>query len=99
MTRTPNRQLAALLAEARWGNDQLARAVNRIGRSAGLELTYDHSAVSHWLKGVRPKPAVRPVVAEAFARRLGRPVTSQEAGFGPAPAAARRGRSGRPGAQ
>ncbi|WP_035841376.1 hypothetical protein [Kitasatospora azatica] len=86
MTRTPNRQLSALLAEAHWGNDQLARAVNRIGRDAGLELTYDHSSVSHWLRGVRPRAAVRPVIAEAFARRLGRPVTSQQAGFGPAPA-------------
>ncbi|MFF7634809.1 hypothetical protein ACFZB9_16865 [Kitasatospora sp. NPDC008050] len=92
MTRTPNRQLVALLSEARWGNDQLARAVNRTGRDAGLELTYDHSAVSHWLKGVRPKPAVRPVVAEAFSRRLGRPVTVQEAGLGSTPA------DGKPGA-
>ncbi|TQF02457.1 hypothetical protein E6W39_09460 [Kitasatospora acidiphila] len=89
MTRTPNRQLAALLAEARWGNDQLARAVNRTGRDTGLELTYDHSAVSHWLKGVKPRLVVRPVIAEAFARRLGRPVTSQEAGFGKAPTGAR----------
>ncbi|MFE0458379.1 hypothetical protein ACFW1A_03840 [Kitasatospora sp. NPDC058965] len=86
MARTPNRELAALLTQARWGNDQLARAVNRIGRETGLELTYDHSAVSHWLKGVRPRAAVRPVIAEAFARRLGRPVTSQQAGFGTAPA-------------
>ncbi|PYC78580.1 hypothetical protein C7C46_15875 [Streptomyces tateyamensis] len=86
MARTPNRELADLLAEARWGNDQLARAVNRIGRETGLELTYDHSAVSHWLKGVRPRAAVRPVIAEAFARRLARPVTSQQAGFGAAPA-------------
>ncbi|MFE9425077.1 hypothetical protein ACFYNO_19110 [Kitasatospora sp. NPDC006697] len=93
MTRTPNRQLAALMSEARWGNDQLARAVNRTGRDAGLELTYDHSSISHWLRGVRPRPAVRPVIAEAFARRLGRPVTSQEAGFGRTAAGVRSSRT------
>jgi len=81
-TRTPNCGLAALMAEAHWGNGQLARAVNRAGVESGLALSYDESAVSHWLGGTVPRRQVRPVVLEALSRRLGRPVTSQEAGFG-----------------
>ncbi|MET9398739.1 hypothetical protein [Kitasatospora sp. NPDC002965] len=80
--RTPNTGLAALLLQARWGNDQLARAVNRVGGEQGLGLTYDKSSVSHWLSGARPRAEVREVVREAFARRLGRPVTPEETGFG-----------------
>ena len=87
-TRTPNCGLAALMAEAHWGNGQLARAVNRAGVESGLALSYDESAVSHWLGGTVPRRQVRPVVLEALSRRLGRPVTSQEAGFGGAGAAA-----------
>ncbi|MFJ9694742.1 hypothetical protein [Kitasatospora sp. NPDC101183] len=79
--RTPNSELASLMHQARWGNDQVARAVNRVGAEAGLRLTYDKSAVSHWLSGTRPRTEVREVVREAFARRLGRPVTPGETGF------------------
>ncbi|MFF2661547.1 hypothetical protein ACFVUH_29805 [Kitasatospora sp. NPDC058032] len=80
--RTPNTALAALLLQARWSNDQLARAVNRTGVEAGLALTYDKSSVSHWLSGVRPRAEVHELVREAFARRLDRPVTPEETGFG-----------------
>ncbi|MFB6893490.1 hypothetical protein ACFCX4_29705 [Kitasatospora sp. NPDC056327] len=80
--RTPNTALAALLLQARWSNDQLARAVNRTGAETGLALTYDKSSVSHWLSGVRPRAEVHELVREAFARRLGRPVTPEETGFG-----------------
>ena len=80
-TRTPNTALAGLMAEARWGNGQLARAVNRTGAESGMALTYDDSAVSHWLSGTMPMPQVRPVIIEAISRHLGRPVTSSEIGF------------------
>lgn len=70
------------MAEAGWGNGQLVRAVNRAGLESGLDLTYDESAVSHWLTGTMPRPAARPVILEALSRKLGRPVTSYEAGFG-----------------
>ncbi|MBC3843369.1 hypothetical protein GXW82_33605 [Streptacidiphilus sp. 4-A2] len=60
--------------------------MNRAGRESGLALAYDESAVSHWLAGTVPRRQVRPVVLEALSRRLGRPVTSQEAGFGTAAA-------------
>ena len=86
-TRRPNRGLAALMAEARWGNGQVARAVNRVGLESGLDLRYDESAVSHWLTGTMPRRQVRPVLLEALSRRLGRPVGPHEAGFGNAPVA------------
>ncbi|MGW4890806.1 hypothetical protein ACWEQL_00840 [Kitasatospora sp. NPDC004240] len=79
--RTPNAGLAALLTEARWTRTQLAQAVNRAGREIGLDLRYDHSAVSHWVRGTRPNDQVRPVVCAALTRRLGRTVTPAEAGF------------------
>ncbi|MGH4016918.1 MAG: hypothetical protein ACRDSL_23910 [Pseudonocardiaceae bacterium] len=83
-TRTPNTALAALIAEARWSNGNLARAVNRLGEEAGLQLSYDDSAVCHWLSGTLPRPPIRPLVCEALARRLHRPITPADAGLGPA---------------
>ncbi|MGA5129394.1 hypothetical protein ACPCTO_06250 [Streptomyces olivoreticuli] len=79
--RTPNAGLASLLGQAKWSRTQFAMAVNRIGSEAGLALRYDQSAVSHWLSGTMPRAEVRPVVLEALARRLKRPVTRAEAGF------------------
>ncbi|MGW6918277.1 hypothetical protein ACWGB8_31365 [Kitasatospora sp. NPDC054939] len=79
--KTPNQALAGLLTEAQWTRTQLARAVNRAGHEIGLDLRYDHSAVSHWVRGTRPADAVRPVVCAVLTRRLGRTVTSAQAGF------------------
>lgn len=79
--RTPNAGLAGLLDQARWSRTQFAMAVNRAGAEAGLSLRYDQSAVSHWLSGTMPRTPVRPVIVEALARRLKRPVTHAEAGF------------------
>ncbi|WKK21439.1 hypothetical protein QZH56_21545 [Streptomyces olivoreticuli] len=79
--RTPNAGLASLLGQAKWSRTQFAMAVNRIGSETGLALRYDQSAVSHWLSGTMPRAEVRPVVLEALARRLKRPVTRAEAGF------------------
>lgn len=88
--RTSNTGLASLLGQAKWSQTQFARAVNRIGAEAGLTLRYDPSAVSHWLSGTTPRAEVRPVVLEALARRLKRPVTHAEAGF-PGPVAGNEG--------
>ncbi|MFE4589358.1 hypothetical protein [Streptomyces laurentii] len=81
MGRTPNTALARVMAEADWGNGQLARAVNRAGAEAGLTLSHSASTVTYWLRGSLPKKPVRPVVAEALSRRLGRPVSCAELGF------------------
>ncbi|OKI03471.1 hypothetical protein A6A06_39030 [Streptomyces sp. CB02923] len=79
--RTPNTDLARLLRQAAWTEQQFANAVNHAGTEAGLTLRYEQSAVAHWLSGTVPRERVRPVVLEALARRLGRPVTHAEAGF------------------
>ncbi|GAA2364681.1 hypothetical protein [Streptomyces carpaticus] len=90
-TRVPNTRLADLLDQARWTRTQLARAVNRIGREHGQQLTYDQSAVSHWIAGTTPRESARPLICEALARRLRRPVTAAEAGFPATDAPARGG--------
>ncbi|MEU2877144.1 hypothetical protein [Streptomyces sp. NPDC007070] len=83
--RTPNPALDKLLEQARWTRTQLAQHVNRLGSQAGLHLTYDRTAVAHWIAGTPPKPEVRPLILEALSARLGRPVTHAEAGLTPAP--------------
>ncbi|MEV8599959.1 hypothetical protein AB0465_08655 [Streptomyces griseoviridis] len=83
--RTPNLALNHLLEQARWTRTQLARQVNRLGPQAGLDLTYDRTAVAHWIAGVQPKRQVRALIVEALSARLGRPVTHAEAGLAAAP--------------
>ncbi len=80
-TGTPNLSLASLIAEARWTNGEVARAVNRVGSELGLSLRYDDSAVCHWLSGTVPRSRVHQAILEAFSRRLSRPVTPREAGL------------------
>ncbi|MEU1462605.1 hypothetical protein ABZ467_18325 [Streptomyces sp. NPDC005727] len=82
--RTPNPDLNRLLEQARWTRTQLAQQVNRLGPQAGLHLTYDRTAVAHWIAGTPPKREVRPLILEALSARLGRPVTHAEAGLQPA---------------
>jgi hypothetical protein len=82
--RTPNPALDRLLEQARWTRTQLAQQVNRLGPQAGLHLSYDRTAVAHWIAGTPPKPEVRPLILEALSARLGRPVTHAEAGLQPA---------------
>ncbi|MFD9873351.1 hypothetical protein [[Kitasatospora] papulosa] len=86
--RTPNPALADLLDQAKLTRTQLAQRVNRLGPQAGLELTYDRTAVAHWIAGTLPKPEVRPLIVEALSVRLGRPVTHAEAGLAPSAAGA-----------
>ncbi|MFF4697203.1 hypothetical protein [Streptomyces chattanoogensis] len=97
--RHPNKPLRSLLAEARWTQGSLARAVNIVAAEVGLELDYDRTAVAHWLSGTQPHPPVPELVAEALTRRLERPVTASVAGFGGAadPAVPARAQPYRPG--
>jgi hypothetical protein len=83
--REPNACLSRLLDETGWSQSQFATAVNRAGTEQGTRLKYDASAVSHWLIGTIPRKEVRPLILEALARRLARPITHADAGF-PTPA-------------
>ncbi|MFJ1788274.1 hypothetical protein ACIOML_28710 [Streptomyces anulatus] len=80
---TRNTRLAALQQEAQWTNGELAREVNRLGTLHGLHLSYDRTAVAHWLSGSRPRPPVPALVAEVLSRRLGRLVTPEWTGLAP----------------
>ena len=84
--RRTNEALRGLLVEARWTGDALARQVNALGQEIGLVSRLDRRSVSHWLAGRRPRPPLPELIAEALARRLGRPVTAAETGLGPQPA-------------
>jgi len=84
--RQPNEALSRFLAEADWTLGQLATAINRAGEEAGVGVRCDKSNVSKWLTGTTPVEKVRPLILEALSRRLGRPVTFEEAGFKGTPA-------------
>lgn len=86
--RHPNERLRALLREADWTQEALARAVNTLGAEIGCPLRYDRTAVAHWLSGTQPRTPAPQLAAEALSRRIGRPVSPQAAGFtAPAPEA------------
>ena len=84
MTTVPNKGLEALFRESGWTLRQLAQEVNRLGTERGTPTRYQSPSVHQWLSGGKPKESVRPLILEAFARKLKRPVTHTEAGF-PAP--------------
>ncbi|MCD9590388.1 tetratricopeptide repeat protein [Streptomyces solisilvae] len=83
--REPNKGLERLFRETGWTLRQLAQEVNRIGTERGTPQKYREPSAHQWLRGHMPKEAARPLILEAFARKLGRPITHAEAGF-PLPA-------------
>ncbi|CAM5378722.1 Transcriptional regulator OS=Streptomyces microflavus OX=1919 GN=Smic_55780 PE=4 SV=1 [Streptomyces microflavus] len=83
-TSGPNASLDRLFRETGWTLRQCAQAVNRIGTERGTPTQYRAPSVHQWLRGGLPREDARPLILEAFARKLGRPVAPSEAGF-PAP--------------
>jgi tetratricopeptide (TPR) repeat protein len=79
--RTANAALRGLLLEARWTEDGLARQVNAVAAEIGLATRLDRRSVSHWLAGRRPRSPLPELIAEAFARRLGRPLSAVQTGL------------------
>ncbi|MGW7531303.1 hypothetical protein [Amycolatopsis sp. NPDC054798] len=69
------------MSAAAWTFGDLARAVNAAGAEAGQHLRYDRTSVAHWVSGTQPRGQVPALIAEALARRLGRPVTLSEIGL------------------
>ncbi|WP_034272029.1 hypothetical protein [Actinospica robiniae] len=74
--RTANSSLQQLLGEANWTQDLLARQVNALAREVGLTIRLDRRTVSHWLAGRKPRAPLPDLIAEAFSRRLDRPLTA-----------------------
>ncbi|MFE3098244.1 regulator [Streptomyces sp. NPDC059248] len=79
--RIPNRQLAALIGEAGFSNAGLARRVDQLGLEHGLDLRYDKTSVTRWLRGQQPRGTTPALIAEVFTRRLGRRLSAQDLGL------------------
>ncbi|MCS0636294.1 regulator [Streptomyces sp. LP05-1] len=79
--RNPNRKLAALIAEAGFSHAGLARRVDQLGLEHGLDLRYDKTSVTRWLRGQQPRGTTPALIAEVFTRRLGRRLTAQDLGL------------------
>ncbi|MYT96841.1 MULTISPECIES: transcriptional regulator [unclassified Streptomyces] len=77
----PNTALERLFHEAGWTLRQCAQAVNRVGTERGTPKQYRAPSVHQWLSGGVPREDARPLILEAFARKLGRPVTYAEIGL------------------
>lgn len=80
--RAANDALRALLSAAGWTYEALARNVNALGAENGIRLRYDRTSVAHWLAGSVPRPRTRELIAEAFTRKLRRPVPLGALGMG-----------------
>ncbi|GII02620.1 hypothetical protein [Planobispora takensis] len=82
MEREPNRLLKRLMVEAGFTYNGVARRLNDLGRTRGLTgLRYDHSSVTRWLGGQRPKEPVPGLLSEIFTLRLGRTVAPEDLGL------------------
>lgn len=79
--RTPNRRLASLISEAGFSNAGLARRVDQLGTEHGLDLRYDKTSVTRWLRGQQPRGTTPALIAEVFTRRLGRRLSAQDLGL------------------
>jgi hypothetical protein len=84
--REPNERLTLLYREAGLTMRQFAQAVNRLGTERGTPTRYREPSVHQWLAGHMPRETARPLIVQALARRLHRPITLDQAGF-PAPLA------------
>ncbi|MET9499642.1 transcriptional regulator [Streptomyces sp. NPDC006552] len=78
----PNTLLDAILDEAGISHAGLAAHVNHAGRSRGLALRYEHTAVARWLKGQRPRGQVPDLICEVLTVRLQRHITLDDIGLG-----------------
>ncbi|SDD57290.1 hypothetical protein [Actinokineospora iranica] len=79
--RQPNERLRSLIREARFTNHAFARALNDIGKEAGISIHYDRTSVSHWLSGTHPRQPTPVLIAELLTRRLNRMVHVEQLGL------------------
>ncbi|WP_370094659.1 regulator [Streptacidiphilus sp. MAP12-20] len=76
-----NQRLSTLIEEAGFSHAGLARRVDQLGSEHGLDLRYDKTSVTRWLRGQQPRGATPALIAEVFTRRLGRRLTAQDLGL------------------
>jgi hypothetical protein len=80
-TTRPNSRLASLIAEAGFSNAGLARRVDQLGQEHGLDLRYDKTSVTRWLRGQQPRGTTPALIVEVFTQRLGRRLSAQDLGL------------------
>ncbi|MFG1884714.1 hypothetical protein [Micromonospora sp. NPDC049102] len=78
-----NAAFEGLLAAAGYGNAHaaFARQLNYAGREQGA-WRYDAASVYWWLRGRTPGENVQAAMTETLTRKLGRPISASELGFG-----------------
>ncbi|MFE1415567.1 tetratricopeptide repeat protein [Streptomyces sp. NPDC058746] len=81
-SRTPNDELAAVIAEAGVTYYALAREIRAVAAEAGERLGTAPSAIAYWVAGGTPSGRTRAYIAEALSRRVKRKVTVIEVGLG-----------------
>lgn len=79
--RTPNRLLAAVMAEAGVSNKGLAARVRALARRDGHPTASDHVSVRRWLDGSMPRGRTSQYVALALGAKLGRQVSLADLGL------------------
>lgn len=65
-----NLALAKIVESTGWSLAAVADHINRVGQENGINLSYNASAISHWLNGTRPRKKAIPLVVEALARAV-----------------------------
>ncbi|MCI3222507.1 sporulation protein [Streptomyces sp. NP-1717] len=81
MSKDPNHQLAAVMAEAGASNKGLARRVREVAQRHGDGLGTTHVAVQRWLDGGGIQRQTAEYVAEALSNKLRRKITPRDLGF------------------
>ncbi|MBB5938470.1 tetratricopeptide repeat protein [Streptomyces zagrosensis] len=79
--RVPNTSLEQLFRETEWTLRQFAQQVNKLCTERGTPKAYSPQAAWAWLNGTVPPLPIRRLIVEALARRLGRALTLEDAGF------------------
>ncbi len=81
VNKTPNRLLAAVMAEAGVSNKGLAARVRELARRDGHPISSDHVSVRRWLDGSMPRGRTSQYVAVVLGAKLGRQVTPADLGL------------------
>ncbi|MQS05703.1 Tat pathway signal protein [Streptomyces alkaliphilus] len=83
MARTRNVQLAEVIAEAGWTQEQLARRMRQVAAEQrnGETSAFTRSHVNQWVRGVRPGERSVLILCETLSRGLGRTLTPADIGL------------------
>lgn len=81
MSREPNAQLIAVMAEAQVSNKGLAKRMKDTAAQRGVNLGTTHVSVQRWRDGAGIQPQTAAIMADALSAKLGRRITPGDLGF------------------